>query len=116
MIELVQRAGVNGTGYILLGSKGVPFQMRSWVDCTDESAALTLMAGYRNLIGNDMQTVVFRNVDYNVNQTVQAVVIDVTDDRLETTINITGGLNVSNGSAGVVLNVVWHLVMNTVEP
>lgn len=116
MIELVQRDGVNGTGFILRGSKGFAFPARSWVDVASEAAAHTLMVGYRTLVGTGLYDVTFRSVSYGTVHNVYYGVIGVTEDRIETMANMTGGLNVSNGSVGGVLHVIWHLVPVYVEP
>ena len=51
MIEDVQRPGVDGTGFVLMGSKGFRFPMRAWVDGPDEPTAQLFVRGCRNLVG-----------------------------------------------------------------
>src|SRR4051812_42124731 len=61
-LEPVMRPGIDGVGIWELGTRGTPFPCRTIVDAPDVSTALATFAAYADLIGEDPQTLVWRNV------------------------------------------------------
>lgn len=108
--EIVQRPGVEGTAFIDLASKGDVFQMRSLIDVTSEANAMALISAYRAVVGNQKLAMVWRDNDYDATHGVKFVAVGVTDDRIQVMSCITGGLNVTAGQSGFIVEVIWHLV------
>lgn len=109
LLEIVQRAGVNGTAYINLAKKGMPFQVRSLVDVASEDDAQTLIAAYYDAVGGDKLPLVWRDNNYYTNHQVMFEVLRVEAPRMQVMGTIVGGLNVAPGDVGVVVEAIWTL-------
>ena len=109
LLEIVQRAGVDGTAYINMAKKGMPFQVRSLVDVASESDAQTLIAAYYDAVGGDKLPLVWRDNDYYANHQVLFQVLRVEAPRMQVVQNVVGGLNIPPGESGIVVEAIWTL-------
>lgn len=114
-LEAAIRAGVKGTGWIDTNDRGTPFQVRTWVDVASEGDAQTLVKNYFISVGGDKLGIVWRDNDYYGLHGVKFEVIRFEAPRLEVMANITGGLNVSPGNAGVIVSGIWTLCPDEIE-
>jgi hypothetical protein len=62
--EVVQRPGSNGAGVILLGRKGKPFQMRSFVDTETFADAEELSEHYIDVIGTGPYGIIWGGINF----------------------------------------------------
>lgn len=108
--EIIQRPGVDGTGFVTLGSKGMPFLMRSRIDVQTEIEAQALIYNYRQIAGTRLVSLVWRDVDFLSTHGVQFNVLGVTDDTIQVMACLTGGLYVPDGNPGYIVEVTWHLI------
>lgn len=72
--EIEQRPGVDGLSVLLLGEKGVPFQMESGVDVDDLSAAMDALSSYHEKVGQVVD-VVWNGVNFTATHQTKYVVI-----------------------------------------
>lgn len=112
MTEIIQRPGVDGTGLLLLGSKGQPFQMRSAVDLQDGAQAVAVIDGYRQMIGAGAFRLIWGSIDFYAVYTVGYLVLDVTTLRMTTLSAKAGGIT---PGATVWLESLWTLLPVTLE-
>jgi len=65
-LEIIQRPGVDGLTILELGIAGRPFQMRSEVDCLNESDAFATFVGYTSLrLREDPVPLLWRGIDFS---------------------------------------------------
>lgn|GEM_PF-3196877 len=96
-IKPIQRAGVDGTAFLLIGKAGQEFTLVSGVDVADMNAGYSLLYEYQQLIGASPVTLMKGGVEHSdVNRYVE--VLNVQEERLFAIENSTGGL-VANSRA-----------------
>jgi hypothetical protein len=61
---IIQRPGVNGTGFITTGKKGRPFRMRSLVDVTSVANAQTLIVSYEAAVNAASLVLIHASTNY----------------------------------------------------
>lgn len=105
MAEIIQRPGVNGTGFIKTGKKGEPFDLRSSVDLADKFTANAVAANYHLLEYSGTYDIVFSDVSYST-AGVAFVVMKVETLEIRTLKRSVGGLN--NGLAWLTAR--WRLM------
>jgi hypothetical protein len=95
------------------GQHGRPFTLQSCVDLSSETAALDKFEEYRAYIGAGVQTLTYRSVDMSsaLTNDYKVHVLDVASCRIVKAKNMVGGLNVSDGSAGVMLYADWTMLL-----
>jgi len=64
MAEIIQRPGVDGTGFVKTGKKGEEFTVHSTVDLANKYVANAVGAAYHSLEHSGLHNVVFSDVDY----------------------------------------------------
>lgn len=101
----VIRAGVDGVGFIRAGVHSEPFQMRSVVDLASPSQVRTLIAGYRELVGKEAQTLIWGDLDYSTAFSTKYVVLDVQMLAVRLLSAACGGKN----SGNVLAEAIWTL-------
>lgn len=106
-IGVVQRPGVDGTGFIRLGSKGQPFQAVSVVDVDTFANAVALAASYQSLARDEAYELVWCGVNFSTAHGTRYFVVDVQPPVVERCSVSSGGL-ASGGQATV--EAVWTLV------
>lgn len=111
-LEPIQRPGVNGTGFILQGIKGEPFDMRSAVDMYTVAAAANLLYQYQSYVGT-RQILVWAGVDFDAAYSCQYQIFRCRPGRIRRITGSTGGLN---PGAGAWLEAWWTLVPVFVSP
>ncbi|MBL9125832.1 MAG: hypothetical protein JNG90_19480 [Planctomycetaceae bacterium] len=90
-LELIERAGVNGTGIRRTGIRGRPIQLRSHVDTPDTASAIEQLELYRALIGADAVNLIWNDVpSYDAGYAV--VVLDVVPVTARGVVSAVGGL------------------------
>lgn len=101
--EREQRAGVDGIGLWLTGSRGEPFQIVTTLDCANQSGAASAYASYGAAIlskkdlyycGSLWGTVMIQNVVLQSTRAFRSAV---------------GGVQAFTGGAGVLLTVQWTI-------
>ena len=75
--EIIQRPGIDGTGVIRLGRKGVAFQMRSVVDAPSFDGAVWLADQYRRSRGLGPYGIIWGGVNFAANYGTVYVPLDV---------------------------------------
>jgi len=63
-VEVVQRPGYDGSAIIKLGTKGAPFQMRSFVDAVTPAAALLLGQLYKSMQGSGSYGLIWAGINF----------------------------------------------------
>ena len=106
-VEMVQRAGVAGSGFLLHNKKGDPFSKRSIVDVLNQSNAHDLENIYHDLVGNT-ENILWNGVDYESTHDVKFFVMNVSNIRIKRVGKISGGLNGSSGT--YIVEAIWELV------
>lgn len=114
-LDIVQRPGVQGTGFIDLARKGTPFQMRSLVDVASEADAQALVENYYLAVGGDKLEIVWRDNNYYSDHGIMFEVLRVEAPRSQIMTTIIGGLNVTNGGTGVIVEAIWTLCPDEVD-
>lgn len=105
MADLIQRPGVNGTGFVKTGKKGEEFSLRSKVDLADKHLAHAVGASYHSLEHAGTYDITFSDVSYS-SAGVAFVVRKVSVVEIINLRQATGGLN--NGLAWLVAD--WRLI------
>lgn len=62
--EVIQRNGVNGTGFVKVGKKGEPFDVQTMADAADWGAANALANNYKTIVNQGTYDVTFAGVNY----------------------------------------------------
>jgi hypothetical protein len=106
-LAIVQRPGVNGTAFIKAGTKGEPFQMRSFRDETTLTAAAALIESYKALIGAAPQTIVWAGLDYFALHANKYEVLNVRPLNVQKIAGATGGLS---GAPAAICEALWDLI------
>lgn len=110
MAEIIQRPGVDGTGFMRTGKKGEEFTVRSKVDLADKYLAHAVGASYHALEHAGTYDLVFSDVSYSF-AGVAFVVRKVKVVEIRTLRRSVGGLN-----AGLAwLTADWSLIPVIVE-
>lgn len=104
--ELIQRPGVEGTGFFRKGSKGHPFQMQSVVDIANWNGAQIVNLGYASIKNNTVVDVVHCGFSWS-SQSIRFVVLDVEVTRVKGVANSVGGLLVG---ANAIVEARWQLI------
>ena len=102
-IEREVRPGIAGTSFWRTGQRGEPFALRSVVDCPDVPSALTTLAAYERLVGQDPVGVTWADVAL---AGLLVMVLGVMPDEggVHTVLQGVGGLL---GSSNALLRAVW---------
>lgn len=74
--EVIQRPGVPGSGVLDLGTKGVPFQMKSGVDILQSQIDL-VKKGYLELVAAKRVNILWNSIDYGTVFSTKYVVLEV---------------------------------------
>lgn len=99
VVETTQRAGVNGTGFIFLGQKGKPFELRSFTDVDTYADGLTLAKTYRDLVGTtDPQVLILNDFDTETEWGVQYMIIGLRPPQVRRMRAASGGVSTSKGA------------------
>lgn len=99
MVMAIQRHGVEGTAFVLLGSKGVPFFARGFAVFEDRTEAEAADAIYKAMIGADKYNYVWGG---NLITSCKYVVLDVRLLRVQT-------VGVSSSGHGAIAESLWTL-------
>lgn len=105
--EIVQRPGVEGTGIILHGRKGQPFQMRSGCDYATLGDALDAFLAYNDSVGTDPAQLVWGGTDYEMTFNVLYGILHVELIRAR---RISCGAGGTETTPGAWLEALWTLV------
>ena len=65
MADVIQRAGVDGTGFVKTGKKGSEFSVTSTVDVANKATAHALAATYHTLEHSGIYNVVHQGISYS---------------------------------------------------
>ena len=103
-LEVVERPGVNGFGVYRTGLRGETFSMDSACDYGTRAAALQAYAGYVSRVGTRL-----RLFKYGGQSLGDVVVMRVVMKPLKNASAANGGINLTDGSSGVVLQCSWQL-------
>jgi hypothetical protein len=106
-VQLLIRPGVDGVALWLRGSRGRPFQLRSFVDATDFEAARGLFASYCELIGADPVALVWADLDMSTSENFTVAVLNVQLVRVAPLMVSAGGLNSPSEAS---IECVWDLI------
>ena len=106
-VALVQRPGVAGTGFIKLGVKGRPFQMRSRVDVDTFANATALGVAYQSANKNSALVVTWAGINFFTAYDNKYFIVDVEQIQV-LRMSVTRGGLVGSGAAAVV-TAVWTL-------
>jgi len=102
--EIIQRPGVDGTGFLRIGKKGEPFDVESRVDVTDWATANAVAASYKAIVNAGTYDLTFAGINYT-SAGVKFVVTGVEVLSIKRLAKSSGGL--SNGLALVTAR--WKL-------
>jgi len=91
-VEIVQRPGYDGSAIIRLGTKGVPFQMRSFVDATNGLAAMQLGKLYEEAQGQGPFGLIWGGINFFSRYKVVYVPVEVRVMKVRTLHTAVGGL------------------------
>ena len=105
-VEVIQRPGVDGVAFRLMGNHPSPFELVSLEDFSSLSGARDAMIAYKALKGGDPVDLVWQDVTPDD----QVKVIDVVQHELRAATCIIGGVNLANGSTGFLLRARWTLI------
>ena len=105
MADIIQRPGVDGTGFLKTGKKGEEFELTSTVDLPDKYVAHAVGASYHTLEHQDVYDITFSDVSYS-SAGVAFVVRKVTIVEVRNLHRSVGGLNA--GLAWLVAR--WKLI------
>lgn len=92
MAEVIQRPGVDGTGFMRTGRKGEEFELTSSIDVADKYTAHAIAAGYHSLENQAIYNIIYSDVDYSI-AGVGFVVRKVSVDRINLLRRSVGGVN-----------------------
>ena len=104
--ELIQRPGVDGTGFMQVGLKGDPFQLASFVDVDTFANAQVLKMNYKSLVGYSPVILIVAGLNYYNPYGHKFEVIEVKAEAYATGAQV-GGL--TNGGLAAV-EATWTLV------
>lgn len=90
--DVIQRPGVNGTGFVKTGKKGEPFDVETRVDVADWATANAVAADYKRIVNAGTYDVIFAGVNYS-SAGVKFVVNDVQITSIKKMAKSAGGLN-----------------------
>lgn len=105
--QIVERAGVKGTGLLLTGERGVPFEMVSGVDNDSLEAGLDTLTLYQGLIGQDAQNLWWGGVNYRTAYNTVFLVVDCVPLECRKVTGAAGGLSSQRGAW---IRALWTLV------
>lgn len=99
-VAVIQRAGVDGTAFVLLGKKGQPIQCRSFTAVDTKNDAEALELAYKELIGSGKYTLTWGG---DVIASHQYVVLDVQVLRVQK-------CGASSSGKGATCEAIWTIV------
>lgn len=105
--EIIQRAGVNGTGVRRMGIKADPFQMASIRDSLSVSDGIETTKNYVQLTKDPAQSMVWRGFDYE-SIGLRFIVLDVGELDVQPVRNKVGGLEGTDAEAAII-RAIWTL-------
>lgn len=94
--EIIQRPGVNGTGLMQLGRRGMPFELDGLVDIPTEAGISLAMGQYTAAIGSTL-ALVWGGIDFEAAFSVNYLVLDVDTLSVRRLAAASGGLNTPTG-------------------
>lgn len=103
-LEVIERPGVNGVGVYLTGLRGEPFGMESSCDYGTRAAAWQAYAAYVSRVGTRLSL-----YKYGGQYLGDFLVMKVTMKPLKNASAANGGINLTDGYSGVVLQCSWQL-------
>lgn len=107
-VAVIQRPGEAGSILRLLGIKGRPFQMRSFVDVANIATAVALHTSYQAAPGSGLLNLVWRDIDYDT--------VGVRFHVLEVRMSSLVPLRVSTSGAAAGLECAWTLLPESYSP
>jgi hypothetical protein len=93
-VEVVARAGVNDVALWFTGTRGKPFELRTFVDAPDLDSAYDLYDSYLTLIGSPPVAIVYRQIPIAAAGALFSV-LHVEPLEIRAVANFMGGLNVN---------------------
>jgi hypothetical protein len=105
-LELIQRRGVNGTGFAQTGVRANQFQMLSKVDAVDFPSAVNQAYQYQAAAGNQPLSIVWADQSFDAFN-VQYVVLMAEPRKVRQLATAVGGLNPPSGAW---LECLWTLI------
>ncbi|MBK8916457.1 MAG: hypothetical protein IPM64_17970 [Phycisphaerales bacterium] len=113
LTEIEERPGVDGLSVLLIGKKGLPFQMQSGVDVDDRDAAENAIREYHDLVGS-LVDVVWNGLNYTaIHNTKYAVLAPLEGVSVHRLTAAVGGVSTSKGFW---VSAIWTLVPIDVTP
>lgn len=106
MTEIDARPGVDGISVILLGEKGVPFQMVGGVDVDDRYSAESLIENYAQF-GGEITSMTWRGINFSAIHSMKFIVLAVTDYSIAQCAAAAGGFSTNKAFW---VSSVWNLV------
>lgn len=106
-IEPIVRPGVDLAAFRLLGLRGDQFQLESMVDLANEATAATKLGTYATMKASGKLLLEVDGVSYGSEACVVLKVVPIPP--IKTVACMVGGINVANGSPGVILRAQWTL-------
>lgn len=104
----VQRAGVDGTGIMTFGSKGMPEQIMSVRDVASVALGNDLVVAYRLADRSEAVELVFQGVNYFTEYGVKYFILRVDQPTVKRVTGSVGG--VMGGGAGALVTAVWTVI------
>ncbi len=101
--EREQRAGVNGIGLWLTGSRGKPFQIQTTLDCVDAATAAGVFANYVGTVGTK-KDLYYAGLLFGT-----IVVQEVTLQSIRKLQSAVGGVQGFSGGSGALLSASWTI-------
>lgn len=91
--QLVVRPGVNGVAFVLTGTRGVPFTVRTRVDCESKAAALAKRVEYAELAFAGKQSMIWGDHSVVTEDGAKVMVLEVRTLACGELLVSSGGLN-----------------------